>query len=892
MRIKIIILFLLIAKLNQAANLKAGKPDAWVNVKDVENIATPKSSSIANGAFLKSLDIQVNIPLQKEYHRSVYLLMNETGVQNYSQIRVRFDPSYQAVVFHTIKLIRGNTSIDILKLNDFKVVQEENDLSRFIYNGTSTAFLIPKDVRVGDVLEYSYTIEGFNPVFNGSYYETFYFQGSSPVGAVSLSIIVPKGKDLYYLSNNGAPEPHISRNVDQTNVYTWVKTSIGQKLNEDFQPISFNDYPNVQVSQMNSWEQVVRWGLTISPDLDKVDKELADFIIEAKRATANEEEYLRKCIRFVQDEVRYMGIEVSAYSHMPHDPSQTFNKRYGDCKDKSYLLCALLRAYNIEANPVYINTYATSNTSQLLPSPLDFNHCVVRYYSHYDYHYIDPTISLQRGPILKTYFPNYGQGLVIHEGQSGLTGIYTYHPGSVVVNEKICLKKTDESGSLQVFSKFSGYQADVLRATLQEESRETIQQLYLDYYSEAYDSVSVSKALEVKDDEMSNEITTVENYDLKRPWEEIKDKKDFYSFLVSARPVKDRLIILPAKKRETPVGLNYPLNIQYTMEVETPKVWTIQEERVPIKNEFFDFNYSIKKIEKGFILSYDYSTLRADVPVGSVSRYNSEIQKVLKNLGYQLTWNPKLADGGEEVSNRTNLPFAIIAIFLLISFSFIAWRVNRLSLTGIREQNYYSVGGWMMLQFIGMIFSFFQIVYMFFTQGFFDQTTLEAAKNNLGPGAINLDVVYIFEISANIYLLVLLSLTIYCFIERRDITPRLIVVLLTSHVLIVAMDQFFVKALGPDYATAIDIKGMARSIVAAIIWIPYYQISERVKGTFVVPFGGLPEIKYEDNRRIETTEVSEPEQEILEEPKAETNDEKEEKVEKPEEDIYARWRRP
>ncbi len=63
-----------------------------------------------------------------------------------------------------------------MKAGKFKVLQNEKDLSKFIYSGTYDAFLLLEDVRKGDRIEYAYTIKGDNPIFGRKYALTELFR--------------------------------------------------------------------------------------------------------------------------------------------------------------------------------------------------------------------------------------------------------------------------------------------------------------------------------------------------------------------------------------------------------------------------------------------------------------------------------------------------------------------------------------------------------------------------------------------------------------------------------------------------------------------------------------------------------------------------------------------
>jgi len=54
-------------------------------------------------------------------------------------------------------------------------------MESFLYDGYYTADCQIEDVRVGDIVEYSYTIEGANPVLRGKFYDFATTEWAIPV---------------------------------------------------------------------------------------------------------------------------------------------------------------------------------------------------------------------------------------------------------------------------------------------------------------------------------------------------------------------------------------------------------------------------------------------------------------------------------------------------------------------------------------------------------------------------------------------------------------------------------------------------------------------------------------------------------------------------------------
>jgi tetratricopeptide (TPR) repeat protein/transglutaminase-like putative cysteine protease len=76
-------------------------------------------------------------------------------------------------------------------------------------------------------------------------------------------------------------------------------------------------------------------------------------------------------------EIRYTGIEFSEASVIPRRPEEVLQRKYGDCKDKSTLAVAWLRAAGIEAHVALLDASLGSDIEPDLPGGSAFNHAIV-----------------------------------------------------------------------------------------------------------------------------------------------------------------------------------------------------------------------------------------------------------------------------------------------------------------------------------------------------------------------------------------------------------------------------------------------------------------------------------------------------------------------------------
>ncbi|UUZ53095.1 transglutaminase domain-containing protein [Massilia sp. H-1] len=113
-------------------------------------------------------------------------------------------------------------------------------------------------------------------------------------------------------------------------------------------------------------------------------------------------------LHWVQNEIRYFSLSIGENAQRPHAPDVVLKRRYGDCKDKSYLLISLLRELGVTARPVLLSADAPRVNAKLLATSTWFNHVIVQITLDGRDYYVDPTRSNQPEPLatMPTAFPD------------------------------------------------------------------------------------------------------------------------------------------------------------------------------------------------------------------------------------------------------------------------------------------------------------------------------------------------------------------------------------------------------------------------------------------------------------------------------------------------------
>ncbi|MCW5911692.1 MAG: DUF3857 domain-containing protein [Cyclobacteriaceae bacterium] len=819
----IAILLLSVSAFGQTKNVKINTAPTWV--KSIEYPATVRDTSMASGGYYNLLvDEQINQITQETYSRYAQLVLSEKGLGNITPVSISFDPSFQELTFHNITIIRNGKRLEQLRLNEIEILRREQNLERAVYDGDLTAVCNLQNLHVGDILEYSYTIKGSNPVFQNKLFRTFYFNYGVPVKKMFYRLVVPSGNSVYLKKFNQAPEALVTRQ-GQVTEYEWTQQEVPALTMEESTPSWYNPYNYVQLSEFSTWKEVAQWAHALF-DL-KPAKKLSDRV-PGLISDQPLEQQISRAIQFIQDEVRYLSFADGIHGFKPHSPDKIINQRFGDCKDKSLLLAIILRELGIDSKPVLINTSYGPVLDSVLPSPRMFDHCIVQFHLHDSTYWVDPTISFQRGPLKKLFLPNYEFGLVIDPNTSGLEYIpQIAKTGLVDVKEIFDVQSVGGAATLQVTSIYEGNDADYMREYFKSNSLAEIDERYLNFYATDYPDIELAAPIEFTDDEKSNRFTTVEQYEINSFWT-FDAANQMQSVTVYPRNLASYLTTPSTKIRRMPYALNHPLHISYFIKLNMPEDWSVTASEKTIESAGFTYN-SNSSLQNGneVHLNFNYKTRKRHLEKDEVKDHIKKVNEATNDMTFTITYKD------ETKTNATfNTPFLLIVLMLFIPGFFALKVMYEYDPEPKAPTHYNSIGGWLVLPAIGFCLTPLRMIYDFIDIEYFNYSNWRILTDpSFASYDIKLGSFILLEMIINLLLLFYSVVLVILFFKRRSSVPLLAALFYSVNFLFLLLDGL----IGSEYSNGMDtetITSIIRSLIAASIWVPYFLISDRSKGTF------------------------------------------------------------
>ena len=235
----------------------------------------------------------------------------------------------------------------------------------------------------GDMVDVEYRIDPTQPDVFGQYFgERHAFQvdfpdALAPVARAELVVIAPESLALYVKEHNGAALEISRETKDGEVIRSWVARGLTRPAMEGLMPARSELVPLVDISTFADWQAFASWWWTFIEKEFVTTQAMKDKVAELVAGLTTEADRVRAIARFVGQEIRYNAWAFGTHGYEPFSAATIFERRFGDCKDKSILLRQLLAEIGVEAHPVLINAEYRKPDEKLDVAMVGhFNHCI------------------------------------------------------------------------------------------------------------------------------------------------------------------------------------------------------------------------------------------------------------------------------------------------------------------------------------------------------------------------------------------------------------------------------------------------------------------------------------------------------------------------------------
>ncbi|WFB36414.1 DUF3857 domain-containing protein [Kiritimatiellota bacterium B12222] len=844
---------------------------AWVEWLE-PNMAEIKEEekATADGSLRLLYDRQIQVEEDTEFSHRVTRLLNPSGVEDLSRLMFEWEPSYQTLTIHRLRIHREGEVLDYLDSQEIQIRERESDLESNLYQGLLSAEILFKDIRPGDVVEWAFSIKGSNPIFQGTYSDSFGIAAYSRIRHYRLKILLPENADeqLVIKTSDDFPQEILRRSGNEV-----IAELYDLEPMEDYPDSTswFYPYPWISINEYKNWAEVVAWALPLYSEVDHLPAEVEP-VREKLMEMDDPDERIVQALIFVQETLRYISQSSGLHSHKPYPMADVLERRYGDCKDNAQLLVALLRSMDIEAWPALVDTGLMHTIDYYHPSPHLFDHVVVLVkLPSGEELWLDPTDSYQRGPLSEIFMTRYGKALVIREGETALTEMPGGGHDSTLLRLEERYSLPDEKKgvtTLDVKTVYKGYQADSMRYYLAGNSQKSLQDYYADIYDEQFGSAEALEPLRVEDDESGNIITVYEKWALANPWKP-GETEDDYPYMEFVPLCSSQMRDYPNSLRQSrPYPLSFPKKVEHRIRITLPVNLPFESESFERDTPYIYFSFKDGLQSKRLIqIEYTFETKTDHVPAEALATYKEVMEEVADFTSYTL-YDPWMfvRNNGEAESLEMDVDVQESRAFENVMshphYGLLGWGLLSICVGAalgiwsgrssgpppllpehlkVGADKLTGIGGWLILPILGLFFNFFANLYelIFNSASYFDADTWslltepggEAYHALWGPGIL-LGTCYAGGLVGFIPVLLV------NFFKRKMKVPRCFIGYLLIGLAFLLLDLVLTWGLGDALSEEVAMEssvGVVRFFIYTLVWVSYFKKSQRVKLTFTRP---------------------------------------------------------
>ena len=609
------------------SRVQNGPPPDWATHCPYDS--TFKSEQDAQITFLL-LDSQIHAEQQSLLVHNVVRLETMQAVQHWSQWRLQFEPKTQQVTLHSLKIRRGEQEIDQSHLDQFHLLQREEGLERFIIHGWFTLLKVLEDVRPGDVLDFSYTIRDESALFPHHGCHFFTLPQGVPVGKYHFAVQFNEARQRKWKSSSADLAP-VEKKENAMTFWEWSGGKYPGTKPELNCPAWHIFYPWIQVSDFPDW-QMVAAGIAQAWAAEADAAAVAEIVRDIRSKAADLPSQMEKAIELVQDECRYLSINLELGGQIPTPPGTVARRRFGDCKDLSFLLANLLNQLGVTARPVLVNAFCRKSLADFLPAPSLFNHVVVEFEVDGKRRWIDTTFKEQGGGAFNRTIADYGVGLPVDAAATGLVPAPQFEPPDLFdLREHVLLDTNNGPSLMAVTLSTEGGQAEMLRRQLKQLGMEEWAKQRLQVMVNRFRDVKRVGEIKYRDDRAANRFTLVEVFEIDVELGNHPNPKLCRYSLPGNWLVG--VLLMPQKvERRTPFLLPHPCHIQYTADIDSlaiPRI-KVDEPREEIRSPFVQFNRNSKGGHGYLVMKLSLTTHTDAVPADQVQKHGEMVGKIYR----------------------------------------------------------------------------------------------------------------------------------------------------------------------------------------------------------------------------------------------------------------------
>jgi hypothetical protein len=360
---------------------RAAGADAPAWMHNLVNASVPAHDEKADAVILYSEEI-VNVQSADKVKRTVrrvYKILRPNG-RDHGMVLVSFNQHSKVTNMHGWCIPAQGKDYEVKEKDSMEISLPKIAGSELISDVKDKMFQIPA-ADPGNIVGFEYETEESPLVLQSAWS----FQGADPVKDARFTLQLPASWEYTVAWRN---HQEVKPTQAGNNQWQWMVSDIkGIRPEEDMPPwpgvagemiVTF--YPSAGGSSGRSfkdWRQMGVWYTGLAQGRRGATPEMKQKVAVLTAGATTATDKMAALAKFVQQDIRYVAIELGIGGIQPHAAAEVFQHRYGDCKDKATLMGSMLKEIGIDSYYVIINSERGSVDATTPAQVGAFDHAII-----------------------------------------------------------------------------------------------------------------------------------------------------------------------------------------------------------------------------------------------------------------------------------------------------------------------------------------------------------------------------------------------------------------------------------------------------------------------------------------------------------------------------------
>lgn len=374
-----VILWAAMSVLGLAPACVAGDAPSWMHA--LVNAPLPAHDEKTDAVLLYSetiLNVQGNGKI-KTTERRAYKILRPDG-RDYGLVVAHFDSETRITGIHGWCIPAGGKDFEAKDKDSLEMGLDDVENGMLMTDERVKVLKIPA-ADVGNIVGYEIEHEDRPYILQ----DVWDFQQSIPVREAHYTLQLPAGWDYKAVWINHA---EIKSVASGSNTWQWTISDVPAIRHEEEMPpwqgvvgqmvITLLPSAGGSLSKgFETWSDMAKWQGSLYQGRRDSSPEIKQKVAALTASGNTPLAKMRILANFIQQDIRYVGIELGIGGWQPHAAPEVFAKRYGDCKDKATLLSSMLHEIGVDSYYIVINSTRGGVSPETPPTLYWFNHVIL-----------------------------------------------------------------------------------------------------------------------------------------------------------------------------------------------------------------------------------------------------------------------------------------------------------------------------------------------------------------------------------------------------------------------------------------------------------------------------------------------------------------------------------